>query len=221
MSISIRNLIKDWPGPRGEERRIVDLRDFSAKAGDQVCLVGQSGSGKTTLLNMMAGIVRPTSGSICVGEVEITSISEARRDRFRAANIGYVFQTFNLLQSLSAMENILLAARFAGTSASVARERTSLLLNRLSLGHLKEAKPGSMSVGEQQRVAIARALVNRPQLLLADEPTANLDLKNGHEVIELLKDVAREEGHLLILVTHDREVIEHFDDVRSLSELSA
>ena len=131
MSIELRNLRKEWAHPSGEARTVIDLPHFGAEQGNRICLVGYSGSGKTTLLNIIAGIVRPTSGSVQIGDVDIFTLTESKRDLFRAQNIGYVFQTFNLLQSLSAIENVMIAASFAGVRLKEARVRATELLGRV------------------------------------------------------------------------------------------
>jgi ABC-type lipoprotein export system ATPase subunit len=207
-------------GYRGGTKPVLRIERFDLAAGSQVCLVGGSGSGKTTLLNTVAGIVLPQAGRVLYDGQDITRLSEAARDRFRAAHVGYVFQTFNLLQGLSAVENVSLPASFAGVGHGVARERAVGLLDRVGLAHRRDARPGQMSVGEQQRVAIARAVVNRPTVVLADEPTANLDLTNGDEVLELLKEAASEASSILMLVTHEPRVQQHFERVLPLTEIS-
>ncbi len=219
MPIRLEKLKQSWRDPGGDERLVIDLPLLEVPDASRLCLVGHSGSGKTTLLNIVAGIVRPTAGRVLVGGEDLTAMSEAARDGFRARNIGYVFQTFNLLQGLSALENVMLAMSFAGVAARAARERAEGLLERVGLSHRRDAKPAAMSVGEQQRVAIARALANRPQVVLADEPTANLDEENAAETIELLKETTSEEHSILLLVTHDADVRRRFDDVRELKEL--
>lgn len=185
--------------------------------GEIVGLVGQSGSGKSTLLNLIAGILLPDEGEILVNSTNPTQLSEAARDRFRAANIGYVFQSFNLLQGFTALENVLLGQMFGGGNGGT--DRAVQLLNNVGLGHRLHHKPRALSVGEQQRVAIARALVNAPTLVLADEPTGSLDSKNGTAVLELLRRVCTEGKHTLLLVTHDPHVMERFEKVVRLEDL--
>lgn len=220
MTLTIEDLIVAYrDAGTGEERRVLDIARHEVPTGAQCCLVGASGSGKTTLLNVLAGIVQPTSGRVRLGEVEVTSLGEAQRDRFRALHIGYVFQTFNLLQGLTARDNVALAASLAGVSKREARASADKLLDRVGLSHRRNARPGQMSVGEQQRTAIARAIVNRPAVVLADEPTANLDPENGAQVIELLKEVVGEEGSTLFLVTHEPSVMAAFPTVTKLEDL--
>lgn len=200
---------------------VLDIEEFKVEEGAQVCLVGGSGSGKTTLLNVLAGITPPTKGKVFYGKKELSALSEPERDRFRAAHVGYVFQSFNLLQGLTALENVAIAGTFAGQSTGDSRERAIGLLERLGLGHRLMALPGTMSVGEQQRVGIARALVNRPKVVLADEPTAALDDQRAEEVLDLLVEIVREEDSTLVLVTHDARVKARFDDVIDLHSLGA
>lgn len=220
MGIRLNDVKVVFRGPRGDAVPVLDIPQFAVDEGHQVALVGGSGSGKTTLLNVIAGIVRPTSGEVRVGETDVATLSEAGRDVFRAKNVGYVFQTFNLLQGLTALENVLLAQSFAGVRGKAALERGRALLDRVRLSDRHGARPGTMSVGEQQRVAIARALVNRPRIVLADEPTANLDEDNGDQVLDLLQEATREEGSILLLVTHERRVQERFANVVPLAELN-
>lgn len=220
MAIRIEQLEVTFTGARGGTIPVLDIPELVIDDGRQVCLVGGSGSGKTTLLNVLAGITLPGSGRVYHGETEITSIPEADRDHFRARNIGFVFQTFNLLQSLTALENVLVAQTFAGNRDSGAAGRARELLERMGLGDRLHSRPATLSVGEQQRVAIARAVANAPQVVLADEPTANLDERNSDEVLALLREVSAEAGNTLVLVTHEERVRTLFDDVLQLENVS-
>lgn len=221
MGIRLKDVRVTYRDQAGHDLTVLDIAGFAVARGTQVCVTGDSGEGKTTLLNVLAGITMPTVGSVVHGELDITALSEATRDHFRAKNIGYVFQTFNLLQGLSALENVLAAAHFAGHHGREVKERARALLTRMGLEQRMAAKPRTLSVGEQQRVAIARAVVNAPRVVLADEPTANLDETNGDEVLELLKEVASDEGSILVLVTHEARVREHFEEVVPIAEISA
>ena len=180
--------------------------------------MGRSGSGKTTLLHVIAGISRPDSGVVRIDGCDITRLSEAGRDRFRADKIGYVFQTFNLLPGFSALENVLLGMSFAGGRTDPARARE--LLDRVGLAHRLTHRPAALSVGEQQRVAVARALANRPKLLLADEPTANVDSGHQQQIIDLVRQTCREENVALLIVTHTAEVAEQFGRVERLEDFN-
>ena len=170
------------------------------------------------MLNLIAGILLPDSGEILLNGTDVTKLAEAARDRFRAANIGYVFQSFNLLQGFTALENVLLGQMFASHGSGA--ERATKLLETVGLGKRLHHKPRALSVGEQQRVAIARALVNEPSLVLADEPTGSLDAKNGGVVLQLLRKICAENEHTLLVVTHDPKVQEQFEKVIRLEELS-
>jgi putative ABC transport system ATP-binding protein len=170
--------------------------------GESVAVMGPSGSGKSTLLNLIAGLDRPTSGTVRVGDVRVGELSETGLARFRRRQVGMIFQFFNLLDDMTVADNVLLPAQLAGVPAARARARLDELLAALRIGKHRNAYPARLSGGERQRVAIARALVNRPPLLLADEPTGALDSATGDEIGELLLDLNRA-GQTLILVTHD------------------
>jgi ABC-type lipoprotein export system ATPase subunit len=215
--LTLRDVSKSFREADGNLLEVIRLRQFELGAGEQAVLVGQSGSGKSTLLNLIAGILLPDKGKIMVNGTDPTKLSEAARDRFRAANIGYVFQSFNLLQGFTALENVLLGQMFGGGSGGA--ERATQLLKSVGLEHRLHHKPRAMSVGEQQRVAIARALANAPALVLADEPTGSLDTKNGMAVLELLRRVCTEGKHTLLLVTHDPQVMKSFEKVVRLEDL--
>lgn len=210
MAIHLEDLRVTFRDPRGEEVPVLNIPELTIDDGEQVCLVGGSGSGKTTLLNVLAGITQPTAGKVCYGAVDIAALTEAERDDFRAKHIGYVFQSFNLLQSLSALENVALAGTFGGLSRSESAARARRLLERVDLAHRLHARPGTLSVGEQQRVGIARALINKPNVVLADEPTANLDERRSDEVLALLEEIVAEEDATLVLVTHEARVRDRF-----------
>ena len=216
--LQLKDVQKSYVEPDGTRLPILDIRDFQLAAGEQMVLVGRSGSGKTTLLHVISGISRPDSGMVQIDGLDITRLAEAGRDRFRADKIGYVFQTFNLLPGFTALENVTLGMTFAGRKADPSRAHR--LLERVGLGHRLTHKPPMLSVGEQQRVAVARALVNKPKLLLADEPTANVDTGHQQQIVDLIRETCREEGVALILVTHTPEVSGQFDRVQRLEELN-
>lgn len=170
-----------------------------------VAIMGQSGSGKTTLLNILTGVDRPTAGEVWLDGQRLDTMSEAQLAILRRRRIGLIFQSFNLLNNMTALENVMLPALLAGHSASEARKLASVLLDELGLGKRLQKLPGQLSGGEQQRVAIARALVNEPAVLCADEPTGNLDAHTGHEILHLLKRL-HAQGQTIILVTHDAQI---------------
>ncbi|TWT90814.1 putative ABC transporter ATP-binding protein [Pseudobythopirellula maris] len=209
---------KSYREPDGSELPILDIPRFAVDEGEQVVIRGRSGCGKTTMLNTIAGLTTVDAGSVSVKGVELTRLTEAGRDRFRARQIGYVFQTFNLLAAFSALENVMLGMTFTGQTRDAARARD--LLDRVGLGHRMHHKPAAMSVGEQQRTAVARALANKPVLLLADEPTANIDPSNQQQVIDLLRTVCEEEKVAMLLVTHSPEVSGQFGRVEPLEEIN-
>lgn len=216
--LELRNLKKSYTLPDGGELPILDVPFWKLQSGEEVVVVGASGCGKTTMLHIIAGILRPTSGHVLIDGWDTPLLSEAERDQFRARRIGYVFQTFNLLPGFSALENVMLGMTFAGdrTDKKWARD----LLERVGLGHRFHHKPSQLSVGEQQRVSVARALANKPKLVLADEPTANVDVGNQQQVIDMLRGTCREEGVALILVTHAPEVASQFPRVDRLTEIN-
>ncbi|MGO8744892.1 MAG: ABC transporter ATP-binding protein [Thermoguttaceae bacterium] len=216
--LQLKDVKKSFRQPDGAELKILLLDEFNVAVGEQVVVMGQSGCGKTTLLHIVAGISRPTAGKVKVDGWDITLMDEAECDQFRAEHIGYVFQTFNLLPGFTALENVLLGMTFGKGRADPVRARH--LLDRVGLSHRLTHKPPTLSVGEQQRVAVARALANRPQLLLADEPTANIDSGNQQAVIDLLRSTCREENVALILVTHAPQVAKQFDRVENLEKIN-
>ena len=207
-------LTKSFRAPDGELNAVIDIPAFVLSPGEQVALRGASGSGKTTLLHLVAGILTPDAGHVWVAGRDMAALPEAARDQWRAATIGYVFQTFNLLQGYTALENVLLGMMF-GPGADAAH--AAALLDRVGLAHRRDYRPRQLSVGQQQRVAVARALANRPTLVLADEPTGNLDPRHAAEAIELICGACREQGAALLLVSHDPSVLARFDRVEDLA----
>ena len=187
----------------GSPTPALDAVSVAIAAGRTTAVMGPSGSGKSTLLNLLAGIDRPSSGRIVVDNVDLTRLSETARARYRRTNVGVVFQFFNLLNNLTALDNVLMPAQLAGGDRRRARVRAYDLLDRLGIAPLADRDPARLSGGERQRVAIARALVNSPALLLADEPTGALDSHAGAEVMAILADLARA-GQTVVVVTHDR-----------------
>ena len=200
--------------PTGAERlTVLDIPEWSLDAGRQAALAGSSGSGKSTLLHVLAGLLPPTTGKVVVDGVDLYALGEALRDRFRAERLACIFQTFNLLQGYSALENVLLGATFSIPTGGKppSRETALALLARVGLEHRLHHRPSQLSVGEQQRVAIARAFVKEPRLILADEPTGSLDQRNKRSVLELLQGICREHGCALLVVSHEEDVVNAFD----------
>lgn len=200
------------------EVRAVDDVSIDIVRGELVLIMGPSGSGKTTLLSMLGALLKPTSGRVVIDGVEISGLRESELPDVRAHRVGFVFQAFNLLEALTVEENILFPARLVKGDQSAARTRADELIERLDLRDRRNALPRTLSGGEKQRVAIARALINEPPVILADEPTGNLDSANGQEVLMLLYDVARDLGRSVILVTHDPRVEEVADRILWLED---
>jgi ABC-type lipoprotein export system ATPase subunit len=192
--------------------------DVSVSVGDFVALCGASGSGKTTLLHLLGGLDEPDRGSIRVGEIDLARMSRQTVARFRNKEIGFVFQAYHLLPELDALENVALPARMARRPVAEAEVRAKKLLARVGLAQRMEHRPNELSGGEQQRVAIARALINEPRLVLADEPTGNLDSATGEEIISLLADLHKEQEVTLIVATHDEKVAAHAERVLRLAD---
>lgn len=216
--LKISNLVKSFPQPEGGSICVLDIPQLSVDEGEQVALIGQSGGGKTTLLHLIAGLLSPDEGSILIDGLELTKLSEQGRDRFRAGTIGYVFQTFNLLPAFTALENVRLGMTFgSGTTES---DRAMDLLKRVGLGDRAQYRPSQLSVGQQQRVAIARAMASKPRLLLADEPTANVDPRSAETVLELIRETCSEENVAMLMVTHDLQIASQFARVDRLDELN-
>jgi len=212
-----KHLTKTY-GTGHAEVRAVDDVSLTVPRGELVLVMGPSGSGKTTLLSMLGALLRPTAGRIMLGETEITNLDERDLPAVRARKIGFVFQAFNLLDALTVEENILLPASLAPGGARAAADRANDLIDRLNLAPRRRARPPTLSGGEKQRVAIARALINAPPLILADEPTGNLDSKSGQEVMMILHDIVRDEGCTVILVTHDPRVEDVADRILWLED---
>ena len=183
--------------------------DFILNAGEWVSLAGPSGSGKSTLLHVIGGLDRPSEGSVTVDDVELTGLTEAQLADLRLRRIGFVFQAYNLLPVLSALENVEFIMQLQGVAAAERRERAGEALRSLGLGELADRRPGEMSGGQQQRVAIARAIVTDPVLLLADEPSANLDTATTRELLDLLRVLNRDRGVTILTATHDPMVMDY------------
>ena len=215
--LEVSDLRKSFVSPDGGESLVVDVGNFSLAKGEFCGMRGESGSGKTTFLHLLAGILGPDEGSVVLDGTEVSKLNEAARDHLRASAIGYVFQSFNLLQGFTCLENIILAMSFAG---KVDEARAKELLDRVGLSHRLAHYPRQLSIGQQQRVALARALANRPKLVLADEPTGNLDPGNAHKALALLRELCCDAGSALLLVSHDENVIGGFEENLDWSNLN-
>ena len=214
--LRVENLAREYS--TGSSRQVVfDRLTFSVEQGETVALLGASGSGKTTLLNLISGIDTPGSGKVLLNGVDVHGLAEPARTLLRRQHIGFVFQFFNLIPTLKVGENVALPLELLGEEDSKAEQRAAALLDDVGLGGLSGRYPETLSGGEQQRAAIARALAHRPALLLADEPTGNLDEDTGDRIIELLTDLARQQGTTMLLVTHSNRVAQAADRVLRLS----
>lgn len=216
--LSIVDLVKKFQQPGGGELTVLNVPRFEMAHGEQVALIGESGGGKTTLLHLIAGMLSATSGSIRCDNLELTKLSEQGRDRFRAATIGYVFQTFNLLPAFSALENVKLGMAFG--HGGVDTNRAIDLLGRVGLADRAHYRPKQLSVGQQQRVAIARSLAGQPKLLLADEPTANVDPASADSVLDLIINSCEQDSIALLMVTHSLDVAGRFGRVDRLEDIN-
>jgi putative ABC transport system ATP-binding protein len=215
--LSIRRLCRSFrEGAR--VHRVLEGLDADIGAGERVAVMGRSGSGKSTLLNLVSGIDRPDSGSICIDGQEVSALREPARTLFRRAHIGFVYQFFNLIPTLDVVENVRLVLELNGVRGQTARTRALAALQDVGLQARAASAVDALSGGEQQRVAIARALVHAPKLLLADEPTGNLDEATAREILPALLDLTRERGTTLVLVTHDEALAAAADRVLELRE---
>jgi len=201
-AIEARDVAKVYGAGSAEVRALRGV-DLTVAGGEFVAIMGPSGSGKSTLLHILGALETPSAGTVAVGGLRYEGLDDRSLTRFRRDHIGFVFQFFNLLSSLSAHENVLLPALIAGRSDDASRRRSLELLARVGLGDRAEHLPSELSGGEQQRVSIARALLLEPELILADEPTGNLDSHAGRDVLGLLREINREDGHTVVMVTHD------------------
>lgn len=209
-AISVRNLYKIYRV--GETKvRALDGVDFEIYKGEFVAIVGTSGSGKSTLLNMLAGLEKPTKGVIEIGRTHIEKMSEKQLVTFRREKVGFIFQSYNLLNTMNAVENVALPLSFRGISKRERLKRARRFMDLVGVGDQAKHMPNQMSGGQQQRVGIARALVVNPQIIFADEPTGNLDSKTTMEVLRLMQKIVREQGQTLVMVTHDNNLASYAD----------
>ena len=214
--IKLNNVRKDYRSGNNITT-IVDVDELNISTGEKIAIVGASGSGKTTLLNLLSGLVVADQGQIVIDGQDIAALSESMRDRFRANNIGYLFQNFHLLDGYSALENVELGMLFA--SGAVKSQRAAEQLTRLGLGERLHHQPSELSIGQQARVALARATVNNPKIILADEPTGALDSESAREALDLLFEQSASHNSTLICVTHDKSVAANFDRILEMGQL--
>jgi putative ABC transport system ATP-binding protein len=215
--VKVRNLSKSYE-QGGRKRQILDTLDIDIMEGEFFVLLGKSGSGKSTLLNLVSLIDKPDTGQIFIQDTEITALNEREQTLFRRDKIGIVFQFFNLIPTLTVLENITLPQELAGVSRKVAESKAQALLERVALGNRGESFPDKLSGGEQQRVAIARALAHEPALILADEPTGNLDEETGQSILSLLLELSRQAGKTLIMATHNPDIVPLADRVARIHD---
>jgi putative ABC transport system ATP-binding protein len=202
----------------GVETRVLKSVSFCAVQGEFVMLVGPSGSGKTTLLSILGCVLRPSAGSLALLGRDVGACSDADLPRLRSSLIGFVFQGHNLIAALSAEENIALQMQLRGFSRADSVREARLLLDRVGLGHRRDHKPDQLSGGQRQRVAVARAMAGRPPIILADEPTASLDVENGLIVTRMMKELASERGHTVVVVTHDNRIFDYADRIERIED---
>ena len=210
--VRTKGLVKSFQ--MGEETiRALQGVDLDIRRGEYISIMGPSGSGKSTLFNAIGGLDKPDSGTVFINDVDMAQLDARELAYLRCHTLGYIFQSFNLIQVMTALENVTLPTVFAGASSDEGIERAIELLNIVGLGHRLHNRPSQLSGGQQQRVAIARALANHPQIILADEPTGNLDLKTGEEIIALLRRLNKEQGVTVISATHDLKMVDVSDRV--------
>jgi putative ABC transport system ATP-binding protein len=211
-AISVHDVCRDFEAG-GQTLRVLHNVSVDVKAGELTYLVGESGSGKTTLISIIAGILYPTEGAVSVFGTDIYGLSDNDLVRFRLSNIGFIFQQYNLIPSLTAAENASVPLVAAGTPRAEALERSMAVLEKLNMTDQAQKRPNQLSGGQQQRVAIARALVHQPRLIVCDEPTAALDAKSGRRVMDLLREVALSAERSVIIVTHDNRIFDLADRI--------
>jgi putative ABC transport system ATP-binding protein len=216
--LEVKNLTKSFSSPSGKVTALENV-NISIKTGEFASIIGKSGSGKSTLLSMLGALDTPTSGTIKVDEVDIAKMSSNKQTAYRAKKIGFVFQQYNLIPNLSALENVMLALEFGGMSAKKRKARAQQLLSEVGIKDDEMLrKPTRLSGGQQQRVSIARALANRPSIILADEPTGNLDSETGKKIFDLLHSLSRKENTTILAVTHDMDIAGKTDKTFTLKD---
>lgn len=218
MSIEVKNLTKTFHAPGGDVHAL-DGINFKIKTGSFVSIIGKSGSGKSTLLSQLGALDQPTSGEIIVDDTDITKLSGSKQTTYRSKKIGFVFQQYNLIPNLTALENVMLGLEFGGVPAGERKERALELLELVGIDEDQaRRRPAKLSGGQQQRVSIARALGNEPAFILADEPTGNLDSETGKTIFKLLHDLSRGQNTTIIVVTHDLDIAGRTDHTYQLKD---
>jgi putative ABC transport system ATP-binding protein len=217
-AIELKGIVKEFRIAGSSPVQVLHGIDADVRSGELTYLVGESGSGKTTLISIVAGILYPTHGSVRIFGTDIYALSDTALVRFRLATIGFIFQQYNLLPTLTAAENAAVPLIAAKMRRSDAVERARVLLERLGIGDQADKFPRAMSGGQQQRVAIARALIHEPRLIVCDEPTAALDAKSGRRVMDLLREVALVPGRAVIIVTHDNRIFDLADRILAMED---
>jgi len=196
-----------------ESVNALDHVSVTIETGEYISIMGPSGSGKTTLFNVVGGLLKPTSGNVFIDEIDVAQLDANELAWLRCRKIGYIFQSYNIVKVMTALENVMLPMVFAGVPAEEAQDRSVDILERVGLGHRLLHTPKELSGGQQQRIAIARAFANNPAIILADEPTANLDLRTGEEIIELMREMNQERGVTVICSTHDHKMLDISDRI--------
>jgi len=216
--LTVQNVTKTFSTPGGQVNALKDI-SFTVKTGEFVSIIGKSGSGKSTLLSILGALDNPTSGTITIDDASVTELSGAQQTKYRASKIGFVFQQYNLIPNLTALENVMLALEFGGYPATSRKDRAIQLLDSVGIEADQQLRrPTRLSGGQQQRVSIARALANSPSFILADEPTGNLDSATGKKIFDLLHDLSRSEKTTVIVVTHDLEIAGKTDKTFTLRD---
>lgn len=218
--IALKNIEMTYDD-NGVKLNVLKLPKLTIKSGESVAFIGSSGCGKTTLFNLISGLITPTSGNVIVKDVDLTTLKEAERDLFRANHIGYIFQDFNLFPEFTVLQNITLAMSFSKRYTKKEMNKVALeILDKVGIKDKANQKVKTLSGGEKQRVAIARSIVNKPNIILADEPTGNLDYKNGVKIMELIKKISKEEKATLLVITHNNSQLDMFDKVVNVEEIN-
>ena len=215
--IQINDLVKRYK-VKGREIFALNGVSLEVKGGERVAVMGQSGSGKSTLLQLTGGLDKPTSGSVVVNGRDLQKLNDGQLSHFRNSSVGFIFQDFNLISYLNALDNVSLPLRMQGAAAKLAKQKSAELLQKLGLGDLGDRLPHQLSGGQKQRVAIARAMVAEPTIILADEPTANLDETNSNTVLDLIGSIEVGADKALVIVTHNHDVAQRFDRIIYLSD---